>query len=122
MADIASGAAPVGFNRYLRQPHKAPLMEWGEYRLDGYLIMVQKSQAQYEAYQQVSVRSDASSPWTSVRWLLHKVDGHLGSPHSQWMVDAVFVAEPDTPDDDAFRRAPELQACAARTGLARAYC
>jgi len=83
------GARPRDFYRYLRQPHKQSLLEWSEYRWEGDPTIIDQ-----EAYQQVSVRSGPDAPWSSVRWMLvrHSPDDR---PHSQWVVDAVFVSEPD---------------------------
>ena len=77
------------FARYLRQPHKASLLGWDEYRWDGDTTLIQG-----EAYQQTSVRASADATWTSVRWLLTSKEVE-GSGASQWMVEAVFVDEPD---------------------------
>ena len=84
-----AGATPRDFQRYLRQPHKEKLLQWGEYRWDGELTIIDK-----EAFQQVSVRSGPDAEWTSVRWLLCRVDAG-DTPHTCWMVDGVFVEEPD---------------------------
>lgn len=102
---------PQSYARYLRQPHKAALLAWDEYRWDGDVTLIQG-----EAYQQTSVRAGPDSPWTSVRWLLKRVDrataeaaasgkgestaGTAGGA-SQWMVDAVFTDEPDGGEDAA---------------------
>ena len=90
-----SGATPRDYARYLRQAHKVKLIEWSEYKWDGELTIIDK-----EAFQQVSVRSGPDGPWTSVRWLLVRVDAG-DTPHSCWMVDAVFVEEPDVQEDIA---------------------
>jgi len=84
-----AGAIPRDFQRYLRQPHKAALLAWAEYRWEGELTMVED-----EAFQQVSVRSGPDEPWTSVRWMLTRVDAG-DTPHTCWMVEGVFVEEPD---------------------------
>jgi len=102
------------FQRYLRQPHKAKLLSWGEYRWDGDVTLIQG-----EAYQQISVRAGPEDEWASVRWLLTRVspaaaaaaassgkagggvDAKLGaSAQTQWMVDAVFMHQPDGGEDD----------------------
>ena len=84
------GVVPREFYRYLRQPHKKGLVGWGEYRWEGDLTIFDGN----EAYQQISVRSGPESEWSSVRWMLVRASPDE-RPHSQWMVDAVFVAEPD---------------------------
>uniref|UniRef100_A0A7S2NRG0 EF-hand domain-containing protein n=1 Tax=Haptolina brevifila TaxID=156173 RepID=A0A7S2NRG0_9EUKA len=84
-------ATPQSLSRYLQQPHKASLLAWNEYRWEGDLTLMGESA---EAYQQISVRSGPNAPWTSVRWMLVRVEPS-SDPHSQWMVDAVFVSEPD---------------------------
>ena len=85
-----AGATPRDFQRYLRQPHKQAILEWAEYKWEGELTIINNQ----EAFQQVSVRSGPSAPWTSVRWLLVRVDAG-DTPHTCWMVDGVFVQEPD---------------------------
>ena len=83
------GVTPRVFHAYLRQPHKQKLLNWGEYRWEGDCTIIDN-----EAYQQVSVRTGPDDPWTSVRWMLVRIEPGA-SPHSQWAVDAVFVSEPD---------------------------
>lgn len=85
-----AGVTPRDFQRYLRQPHKQALLEWAEYKWEGELTIINNQ----EAFQQVSVRSGSDSPWTSVRWLLVRVDAG-DTPHTCWMVDGVLVEEPD---------------------------
>jgi hypothetical protein len=105
---------PQSYARYLRQPHKATLLAWDEYRWDGDVTLIQG-----EAYQQTSVRPGPNAPWTSVRWVLKRVNraperaaesaaggaaggagaGSSAGGASQWMVDAVFTDEPDGGED-----------------------
>jgi len=92
-------AGPVLYARYLRQPHKNALIQWDEYRLDGDLIEIENARA--EAYQQLAVRGP-DYDWTSVRWLLVN-DG------SGWLVDAVFVAEPDQESDQEYLASSQLE-------------
>jgi len=80
---------PRDLARYLRQPHKLPLVTWNEFRFEGETMIIEE-----EAYQQISVRSAPDAPWTSVRWMLVRTVPS-DYPHGQWAVDAVFVAEPD---------------------------
>jgi len=84
-------ATPQSLSRYLRQPHKRELLAWNEYRWDGDLQLMAESR---EAFQQISVRSGSDAAWTSVRLMLVRVEP-TSHPHSQWMLDAVFVSEPD---------------------------
>ena len=92
--------SPRDFLRYLRQPHKVPLLEWNEYRWEGDPVTLGN-----EAYQQVSVRSAPDVPWVSVRWMLVKCwgVGEGASQHPQWLVDAVYVSEPDADADGSER-------------------
>lgn len=81
---------PESLARYLRSPHKAALISWNEFKWEGETTCIDQA----EAYQQVSVRANADDEWTSVRWMLKRVATRIDA-HSQWMVDAVFVQEPD---------------------------
>merc|ERR1719399_521735 len=84
---------PQSLSRYLRQPHKAPLLAWNEYRWEGELLLL----GEREAYQQISVRGEPDGEWTSVRWVLTRpaVADAPEEVADEWMVDAVFVSEPD---------------------------
>jgi len=85
----ASRATLSRFADYLEQPWYEALLTWSEYKWEGDVTLLGES----EAYQQVSVRADETVPWTSVRWILRRVPYYETS--DQWMVEAVFVAEPD---------------------------
>jgi len=85
----ASRATAERFASYLQQTWYVPLLSWSDYRWEGDCTLLGES----EAYQQLSVRADADAPWTSVRWILRRVPHYASS--EQWMVEAVFVAEPD---------------------------
>lgn len=89
------GATPREFQRYLRQPHKEALLNWAEYKWEGELTIINNK----EAFQQVSIRSGSDADWTSVRWLLVRVDAG-DTPHTCWMVDGVLVEEPDSYSGD----------------------
>eukprot|EP00316_Scyphosphaera_apsteinii_P012146 CAMPEP_0119341584 /NCGR_PEP_ID=MMETSP1333-20130426/102732_1 /TAXON_ID=418940 /ORGANISM="Scyphosphaera apsteinii, Strain RCC1455" /LENGTH=419 /DNA_ID=CAMNT_0007353585 /DNA_START=95 /DNA_END=1354 /DNA_ORIENTATION=+ len=95
-----ASAGPMMFAQYIQQPHKLPLATWNEYRCDGDLVQIEKPRC--EAYQQVMVRPNADAAWKSVRWLLVKDGG-------QWMVEAVFVSEPDQPTDATFGQTSKLE-------------
>jgi hypothetical protein len=91
---------PQEFSRYMRQPHKTELLHWGEWEWQGETAIMGDHNdpvmllEQKEAYQQMRVRRDAAAPWVSVRWMLVRAEPSEW-PHPQWMVDAVFVSEPD---------------------------
>ena len=90
------GFLPRDFFRYLRQPHKQTLINWNEYKWAGDTTILEGE----EAYQQLTV-CDKEGVCQSVRFMLVRVSPNA-EPHSQWAVDAVFVAEPDEevkPDD-----------------------
>ena len=85
----ASRADPQQFATWLNQPWYQSLLDWSEYRWEGDPTLLRDS----EAYQQVSVRTGPEQPWVSVRWILTRVPFYATS--DQWMVEAVFVEEPD---------------------------
>ena len=85
----ASKASPQRFADYLGQTWYQPLLRWNEYRWEGDLTLL----GEREAFQQVSVRSTPDEPWVSVRWILVRVPFY--GTTDQWMVEAVFVEEPD---------------------------
>ena len=85
----ASKSTPQGLARALSQAWYSPLLNWSEYRWEGDLTLL----GQREAYQQLSVRGAPDQPWVSVRWILVRVPFYATS--DQWMVEAVFVEEPD---------------------------
>lgn len=85
----ASRVPTERFASYLQQTWYQPLLAWSEYRWEGDLSLLGEG----EAYQQLSVRADAEGPWTSVRWILRRVPS-VHATSDQWMVEAVFVAEP----------------------------
>jgi len=87
----ASQTTAERFASYLEQPWYEPLIDWHEYRWEGDLSLLGEG----EAYQQLSVRSGPSAPWTSVRWILRRVP-YGGAPEQyQWMIESVFVAQPE---------------------------
>jgi len=92
----AAAMNPAGFNHYMRQPHKQSLHTWNEYDFAGDVVIIQRKDHPWEAYQQVKVRANADSEWASVRWLLIK------QPEGLWLVDGVFADEPDQLNDDEF--------------------
>jgi hypothetical protein len=100
-------AKPAGFSRYMRQPHKASQISFTEYRFEGPLVNLQDDDGRDEAYQMVSMRDGPSDEWHSARFKLVKVEGDFGSTvlPAQWMVDAVFANEPDTPEDIEYLKA-----------------
>ena len=72
-----------------------------------------------EAYQQVGVRASAGEEWTSVWWIPARVPFYATS--DQWMVDAVYVEEPDAYDSEGFReRVAEFAVERARAAAAEA--
>jgi len=106
-------AKPAGFSRYLRQPHKISQIEWNEYRFEGEVVMLTGAGGTEEAYQMVSMRSSPTVEWGSSRWKLTKVgvDFGEGVAPSQWMVEAVYSNEPDTPEDIEYLRSkPAVEA------------
>ena len=91
----ASKVSSSTFASYLEQTWYQPLLTWSEYRWEGDLTLLGES----EAYQQLSVRADADGSWTSVRWILRRVPYRdPAATADQWMVEAVFVSEPDGPE------------------------
>ena len=100
------GAKPGGFARYLRQPHKASQISWSDYRYEGEVVYLKSDEGVEEAYQMTSMRSSPTADWTPARWKLVKVAGDFGESvmPSQWMVEAVYSGEPDTPEDIEFLR------------------
>ena len=95
-------ATPMSLSRWLRQPHKASLLAWNEYKWEGDLTIIDDT----EAYQQVSIRSSPEEQWTSVRWMLKRAEPS-NDPNRQWMVEAVFVSEPDSSDEAGGLRGTE---------------
>jgi len=77
------------FSEYLSQTWYQPLLQWAEFVWQGDLTLLGAS----EAFQQTGVRSTPDAPWASVRWILRRVP-YLETS-GQWMVEAVFVEEPD---------------------------
>jgi len=54
-----------------------------------------------------SLRASPTEEWNSARWKLVKTDLDFGTfSQKQWMVEAVFANEPDTPTDIEFQAAP----------------
>jgi hypothetical protein len=100
------GAKPSGFSRYLRQPHKIKQIEWNEYRFEGELVMLKDDDEREEAYQMCSLRSSPTDEWQSARFKLVRVDSDFGevSSLSQWMIEAIYSSEPDTPEDIEYLR------------------
>ena len=84
----ASKATPEKLAEYLGQTWYQPLLNWNEYRWEGDLTLLGEN----EAYQQVSTRVDANSPWVSVRWILVRVPFY--GTTDQWMVNSVRHAPP----------------------------
>jgi len=85
----ASRCTTEVFAEYLEQTWYQPLLQWSEYVWQGELTLLGAS----EAFQQVGVRSRPDAPWASVRWILRRVP--VSETNDQWMVEAVFVQEPD---------------------------
>jgi len=101
-------AKPGGFSRFMRQPHKVQQITWNEYRFDGEVIMLRDADGREEAYQMCTMRSSPTDEWMAARWKLVNVDCDYGEiVKRQWMVEAVFANEPDTPEDIEFLRARE---------------
>lgn len=96
----ASRATPERFADYLSQTWYRPLLDWDEYRWEGDLTLL----GEKEAYQQVAVRGDQGSSEVSVRWILVRVPFYGAT--DQWMVQAVFVEEPDGSDEQLRLFAP----------------
>lgn len=110
------GAKPGGFARYLRQPHKVGQINWGEYRYEGDTVYLTSDAGVAEAYQMCSMRPSPSSKWVSTRWKLVQVEADYGETvtRPQWMVEAVYSGEPDTPEDIEFLRTHQVEG--AKTG------
>jgi hypothetical protein len=85
----ASKVGATQFANYLSQTWYQALLNWSEYRWEGDLTLLGES----EAFQQVSVRTAPDQPWVSVRWILKRVPFY--GTADMWMVEAVFVEEPD---------------------------
>lgn len=100
-------AKPSGFSRFMRQPHKIQQISWSEYRFEGDLVLLPGEGGRDEAFQMVSMRSGPTDDWMSARWKLVKAQCDYGESVTplQWMVEAVFAAEPDTAEDIEFLRA-----------------
>jgi len=100
------GAKAGGFARYLQQPHKISQISWNEYRYEGDIIYAKSDEGVEEAYQMCSMREKPSDEWMTARWKLVKVDADYGETVTapQWMVEAVYSGEPDTPEDIEFLR------------------
>ena len=112
----ASRATPQRFAEYLLQPWYRSLLDWEQFRWEGEPTMLRNGK---EAYQQVGVRASAGEEWTSVRWILARVPFYATS--DQWMVDAVYVEEPDAYDSEGFReRVAEFAVERARAAAAEA--
>lgn len=107
----ASLASVQLFSDYLQQTWYQPLLNWGQYRWEGDLTFI----GEREAYQQVSVRPTTRAPWVSVRWILVRVPFSAATA-DQWMVQSVFVEEPDggTPIAFATPERAEARGAAAR--------
>jgi len=100
------GAKAGGFARYLQQPHKFSQINWNEYRFEGDVVYLTNDDGLEEAYQMCSMRASPEKDWMTARWKLVKVIGDYGSTVTpgQWMVEAVYSGEPDTPEDIDFLR------------------
>jgi len=85
----ASKVSPERFGAYLSQTWYQPLLDWNEYRWEGDVTLLGDS----EAFQQLSVRGQPDEPWVSVRWILKRVPFY--ATNDQWMIESVFVEEPD---------------------------
>jgi hypothetical protein len=99
-------AKPAGFARFMKQPHKISQIEWNEFRYDGELVLLTSDEGVREAYQTVSLRASPDDPWQTSRWKLVQVSTDYGTTvvPPTWLVEHVFVAEPDTPEDVEFLR------------------
>ena len=112
-ASLQKDGGPPAFERYLRQPHKAPLISWSEFRLPGPAIVVERAAHPDEAFQQVEVRASSDGEWSTVRWLLLRGDD------GAWRVDGLYSEEPDEDDgasiwaqlEGVAEAAPDPSAC-----------
>ena len=100
-------AKPSGFARFMKQPHKISQILWNEYRFEGELVLLTSDKGVPEAYQTVSLRSGPTEEWQTSRWKLVQVEFDYGSTVTPptWLVEHVFVGEPDTAEDVEFLRA-----------------
>ena len=105
------GAKPAGFARYMQRPHKKSQILWNEFKFDGDLIMLTSDEGIDEAYQSVSLRSSPTDEWKTTRWKLVQVEFDYGTSVMPpvWLVEHVFVEEPDTPEDIEYLRSKAPQ-------------
>ena len=103
-------AKPGGFARYLRQDHKIEQIKWQEYRFEGDTVFLTSDAGVEEAYQMCSMRQSPSEDWKTSRWKLVLVESDYGETVTpkQWLVEAVYSGEPDTPEDIEFLRSHKL--------------
>jgi len=109
-----ANAKPAGFARFMQRPHKVSQIEWNEYRYDGDLVLLTSDDGVREAYQTISLRAAPTDEWQTSRWKLVQVEFDYGTTVTPptWLVEHVYVAEPDTAEDIEFLKAqapPEPQ-------------
>lgn len=99
-------AKPAGFARFMQRPHKKSQILWHEFKFDGELVLLTSDDGVEEAYQTVSLRSDSEEEWKTSRWKLVHVSFDAGESVTPpvWLVEHVFVEEPDTMEDVEYLR------------------
>jgi len=102
-------AKPAGFARYMQRPHKISQLMWNEFRFDGDVVFISSDDGVKEAYQTVSLRASPDDEWQSSRWKLVQIEFDYGTTVTPptWLVEHVFVGEPDTPEDIEFLKSQE---------------
>lgn len=100
-------AKPAGFARFMQRPHKKPLFLWNEFKFNGDTMLLTSDEGVSEAYQTISLRSAPAEPWKTSRWKLVQVEFDYGTAVMPpvWLVEHIYVAEPDTPEDIEYLRA-----------------
>ena len=114
-------AKPAGFARFMQRPHKVSQILWNEFRYEGPLVELRSDAGILEAYQAVSLRTSSSDEWMTSRWKLVQVEFDHGAQvmPSTWLVEHIFVAEPDTAEDIEFYAPRRPRRRSTSTGMAR---
>lgn len=99
-------AKPAGFARFVQRPHLIKQILWSEYRFEGELVFLTSDDGVKEAYQTISLRSAPTEDWHTSRWKLVQEEYDYGSSVTPpcWLVEHIYVDEPDTPEDIEYMR------------------
>ena len=100
-------AKPAGFARFMQRPHKKAQIMWNEFKFDGDTVLLTSDEGVSEAYVTISLRSAPTDDWKTSRWKLVQIEFDYGTSvmPAVWLVEHIFVAEPDTPEDIEYLRA-----------------